>query len=57
MLRTTTAMAGLVRSLRSQVSRSIALDEREVLSNGLADIADAYQSDWSSGSDQDDDDV
>lgn len=32
------------------------MEEREVLTNGLDEIADAYQDDWSSGSDDDDDD-
>ncbi|UNI19689.1 mtDNA inheritance, partitioning of the mitochondrial organelle [Purpureocillium takamizusanense] len=56
-LSTTTAMTARMRNLRSQVSRSLMLEERETLSNGLAEIADAYQDDWSSGSDEDDDDV
>lgn len=36
---------------------SVAMDEREVLSSSLADIADAYKDDWDSGSDEDDDDL
>ncbi|GJN78703.1 mtDNA inheritance, partitioning of the mitochondrial organelle [Purpureocillium lilacinum] len=56
-LSTTTSMTPRMRNLRSQVSRSVALEERETLSSGLADIADAYQDGWSSGSDEDDDDL
>ena len=56
-LRTTSATRTSVKNMQSQASRSIALDEREALSSDLADIADAYQDDWSSGSDQDDDDL
>lgn len=56
-LSTNTAMSARMKTLRSQVSRSIAVEERETLSNGLAEIADAYQNDWSSGSDADDDDM
>ncbi|GJN75073.1 mtDNA inheritance protein Dml1 [Purpureocillium lilacinum] len=56
-LSTTTAMTARMRNLRSQVYRSVELEERETLSNGLAEIADAYQDDWSSGSDEDDDDL
>ncbi|KAJ6439995.1 phosducin [Purpureocillium lavendulum] len=57
LLSTTASMTPRIRNLRSQVSRSVALEERETLSSGLADIADAYQDDWSSGSDEDDDDL
>jgi hypothetical protein len=56
-LRTDHSVSTRMKNLRSQVTRLIALDERETLSSGLADIADAYQHDWSSGSDEDDDDL
>ncbi|PNY24246.1 Protein DML1 [Tolypocladium capitatum] len=56
-LSTDTTMSARIKTLRRQVSRSIAVEERETLSNGLAEIADAYQNDWSSGSDADDDDM
>ncbi|KND92636.1 Protein DML1 [Tolypocladium ophioglossoides CBS 100239] len=56
-LSTNTAMSACVKTLQFQVSRSIAAEEREMLSNGLAEIADAYQNNWSSGSDADDDDM
>lgn len=54
-LSTETTMAPQVKNLKSLTYWSIPLDEREALSNGLAEIADAYQDDWSSGSDEDDD--
>lgn len=56
-LRTDTSISTSMRALRAQTSRLIDLDEREGLSNGIAEIADAYQDDWSSGSDDDDDDL
>lgn len=37
--------------------RSLALEERENLGNDLSELADAYREDWSSGSDEDDDDL
>ena len=43
--------------MQTQSTWSIALDEREALSNSLAEIADAYRDDWESGSDEDDDDL
>lgn len=46
-----------MKDLRSQGTRLIRLDEREALGNSLAEIADAYQDDWSSGSDEDDDEL
>ena len=45
-----------MKHLRSQTSRFVATEERETISNDLAEIADAYQDDWSSGSDDEDDD-
>lgn len=48
--------ARLVKAIRAQVTRSIPLDDREDLSNNLAEIADAYMEDYWSGSDEDDDD-
>ncbi|KAK2612958.1 mtDNA inheritance, partitioning of the mitochondrial organelle [Conoideocrella luteorostrata] len=54
-LKTDTAISTRMKTLRSQATHLIGLDEREMLSNGIAEIADAYQDDWSSGSDEDDD--
>lgn len=56
-LSSTSLMSSRIKSLRSEVTRFVAFDEREALSNGLAELADAYQEDWSSGSDDDDDDL
>jgi hypothetical protein len=44
-------------ALKSQATWSINLDERETLSNTLAELADGYRNDWSSGSEEDDDDL
>lgn len=57
MLSTETTIGSQVKTLKSLTARSISFDEREALSNSLAEIADAYQDDWSSGSDEDDDDL
>lgn len=46
-----------MKNLRSQVTPFISLEERENLVNGLADLGAAYEDDWSSGSDEDDDDL
>jgi hypothetical protein len=48
-------VASRIKNLRSLVSRSIAMDEREALSNSLGEIAEAYEEGWDSGSDSDDD--
>jgi hypothetical protein len=55
-LSTDTAMRVTLRDLRAQTAWSLPMEERETLTNGLDEIADAYQDDWSSGSDEDDDD-
>lgn len=54
-LSTDTAMRVTLRELRAQTAWSLPMEERETLTNGLDEIADAYQDDWSSGSDDDDD--
>ena len=56
-LSTDTAMRTTVRYLRAQTAGSLPMEEREAVTNGLDEIADAYQDDWSSGSDDDDDDA
>lgn len=43
--------------LRLQATSLIHTNEREALDNGISEIADAYRDDWSSGSDEDDDDL
>jgi len=48
-------VASRIKNLRSIVSRSIPVDERETLSNTLGEIAEAYEEGWDSGSDEDDD--
>lgn len=44
-----------MKSLQRVVGRMVGLDEREALSNGLGEIAEAYEDGWSSGSDSDND--
>ncbi|KAM0248156.1 hypothetical protein ACHAQJ_009573 [Trichoderma viride] len=46
-----------MKNLRTQVAPTISLEERENLVNGLAELGAAYEDDWSSGSDSDDDDL
>lgn len=49
-------MASRVKVLQAVVGRMVGLDEREALSNGLGEIAEAYEEGRSSGSDDDSDD-
>lgn len=50
-------MVQRIRTLRTESARLVPVNEREDLGNGLAELADAYQDGWSSGSDEDDDDL
>lgn len=45
-----------MKALKKQVTWAVGVEEREQLSNSLAEIGDAYHNDWSSGSDDGDDD-
>lgn len=54
-LSTDTTVALRIKNLQHIVSRAIGVDEREVLSNSLGEIAEMYEEGWSSGSDEDDD--
>jgi len=42
--------------LRTTVVRSIGLEDREMVGNDLAEMAEEYHEGWSSGSDEGDDD-
>ncbi|MCJ1401793.1 mtDNA inheritance, partitioning of the mitochondrial organelle [Xylographa trunciseda] len=55
-LSTSSTVAERVKGLQRVVARTVGLDEREALSNGLGEIAEAYEEGWSSGSDDDSDD-
>ncbi|KAI0526591.1 tubulin domain-containing protein [Xylaria bambusicola] len=55
-LTTDTSVMDKIRRLRTTVIRSIGVEDREVIGNELAEIADGYKEGWSSGSDDDDDD-
>ncbi|KAL1866228.1 mtDNA inheritance, partitioning of the mitochondrial organelle [Diaporthe australafricana] len=55
-LSTDAALSGRLKSLRSTVTRLIGVEDRETLSNELAEMADEYHEGWSSGSDSGDDD-
>ncbi|KAF4466747.1 hypothetical protein FALBO_6388 [Fusarium albosuccineum] len=56
-LSTNSSMVRRIRHLRSEATRLVGVNDREDLSNGLAELADAYQEGWLSGSDEDDDDM
>ncbi|OTA81784.1 hypothetical protein M434DRAFT_17260 [Hypoxylon sp. CO27-5] len=55
-LSTDSTVMDKVKALRSTVVRSIGLEDREMIGNELAEIADSYKEGWSSDSDMDDDD-
>lgn len=54
-LSTDSSVSDKLKLLRSTVTRSIGLEDRELLSNDLAEMADEYHEGWSSGSDFGDD--
>lgn len=54
-LTTDSGVMNKVKGLRSAVIRYIGVEEREVIGNELAEIAEGYKEGWSSGSDDDDD--
>ncbi|KAM7194994.1 Tubulin domain containing protein [Naviculisporaceae sp. PSN 640] len=53
---TDSSVSDRLRTLRTTVARSIGLEDRENLSNDLAEMADEYHEGWSSGSDEGEDD-
>lgn len=55
-LSTDSELSGRLKLLRSTVMRLIGLEDRETLSNELAEMADEYHEGWSSGSDDGEDD-
>ncbi|KAK7417417.1 mtDNA inheritance, partitioning of the mitochondrial organelle [Neonectria magnoliae] len=56
-LSSNTVIAPRIKTLRAEATRLVGLEDREALSNGLAELAEAYREDWSSGSEEDDDDL
>ncbi|KAL8773301.1 MAG: hypothetical protein Q9209_001695 [Squamulea sp. 1 TL-2023] len=54
-LSTTSQMSKRTKGLQNIVSRTVDVAEREALSNGLGEIADAYEEGWDSGSEEDSD--
>jgi hypothetical protein len=50
-----TAVSDRLKLLRTTVSRSIGVEDREALGNDLAEMAEEYHEGWSSGSDEGDD--
>jgi hypothetical protein len=55
-LTTDTSVSDNLKALRTTVTRSIGLEDREQLSNDLGEMADEYHEGWSSGSDEGDND-
>ncbi|KXH59030.1 misato Segment II myosin-like domain-containing protein [Colletotrichum salicis] len=54
-LSTDTSVSAALNALRTTVASSLGVEDREDISNELADFAEAYREGWSSGSDDDDD--
>ncbi|KAL8733133.1 MAG: hypothetical protein Q9166_002325 [cf. Caloplaca sp. 2 TL-2023] len=54
-LSTTTQISKRTKGLRNMVSRMVSVADREALTNGLGEIAEAYEEGWDSGSDEDSD--
>ncbi|KAI9802066.1 MAG: mtDNA inheritance, partitioning of the mitochondrial organelle [Piccolia ochrophora] len=54
-LLTSTTVANYVKSVQRFAGRSVGVEEREALMNGLSELAEAYQHGWESGSDEDED--
>ncbi|KAK5664155.1 hypothetical protein OQA88_370 [Cercophora sp. LCS_1] len=55
-LSTDSSVSDRLKLLRTTVVRSIGLEDREMIGNDLAEMADEYHEGWSSGSDEGDDD-
>ncbi|KAK0623580.1 tubulin domain-containing protein [Immersiella caudata] len=55
-LSTNSSTSDRLKQLRTTVTRSIGLEDRETIGNDLAEMADEYHEGWSSGSDEGDDD-
>ena len=55
-LSTDSSVSGKLKLLRATVTRSIGIEDREMLGNDLAEMADEYHEGWSSGSDEGEDD-
>ncbi len=54
-LSTTSGVSRHVKTLQKVVSRTVNLEEREALSNGLGEISEAYENGWQSGSEDESD--
>ncbi|SZF01368.1 unnamed protein product [Blumeria hordei] len=54
-LSTNTCIAEWLKKLQTIAKRAPSLDEREVLTNSLGEMAEAYEQGWDSGSDEDND--
>ncbi|KAJ5901574.1 hypothetical protein N7495_002102 [Penicillium taxi] len=54
-LTASTRTAERIKALESTAARTLAVDEREAMVNGLGELREAYEDGWSSGSDGDDD--
>ena len=55
-LSTDSSVSEKLKMLRTSVVRSIGLEDREMIGNDLAEMADEYHEGWSSGSDEGEDD-
>ena len=49
------SVAGQISHMQRRIGRAVGLDEREMLLDGLGDIAEAYREGWSGDTDSGDD--
>ena len=54
-LSSTSQVSDRIKGLQRIVGRVVAIEEREVLSNGLGEIGEAYEEGWQSDSDESED--
>ena len=54
-LSTTSAISTRLKALRNVAGKLVGLEDREALTNGLGEMAEAYEEGWEGGSDEDDD--
>lgn len=55
-LTASTRTADRIKAIQATAARMLSVDEREAMVNGLGEIRECYETGWSSGSSDDDDD-
>lgn len=56
-LYTDKSVSKMTKTLKTQLAWASDVDDREDMLNSIAEISEAYQDDWDSGSDDGDDDL